>query len=85
MLYKITISKGSPIICFTDELLYGKDKNQSGFNDSQSEIIFDENLFNLEYNYDNPIDFNEQNNGVDKAAVYIIVKATPKENNEKKI
>lgn len=83
LLYKITIPKGSPVICFTDELLYGKDKNQSGFNDSQGEIIFDENLFDLEYNYDNPIDFNEQDNGVDKAAVYITVKATPKVNNEK--
>ena len=82
ILYRIKIPKGSPVICFTDELIYGKNSSHSGFSDSQSEIIFDADLFDFQQKY-GPIDFNIQGN-CKKAAVYIDVEATlkSKENNK---
>ena len=82
ILYRIKIPKGAPVICFTDELIYGKNSSHSGFSDSQSEIIFDADLFDFQQKY-GPIDFNIQGN-CKKAAVYIDVEATlkSKENNK---
>ena len=82
ILYRIKIPKGAPVICFTDELIYGKNSSHSGFSDSQSEIIFDAGLFDFQQKY-SPIDFNIQGN-FKKAAVYIDVEATlkSKENNK---
>lgn len=82
ILYRIKIPKGAPVICFTDELIYGKNSSHSGFSDSQSEIIFDADLFDFQQKY-SPIDFNIQGN-FKKAAVYIDVEATlkSKENNK---
>lgn len=82
ILYRIKIPKGAPVICFTDELIYGKNSSHSGFSDSQSEIIFDADLFDFQQKY-SPIDFNIQGN-FNKAAVYIDVEATlkSKENNK---
>ena len=82
ILYRIKIPKGAPVICFTDELIYGKNSSHSGFSDSQSEIIFDADLFDFQQKY-SPIDFNIQGN-FKKAAVYIDMEATlkSKENNK---
>lgn len=82
ILYRIKIPKGTPVICFTDELIYGKNSSHSGFSDSQSEIIFDADLLDFQQKH-SPIDFNIQSD-FKKAAVYIDVEATlkSKENNK---
>ena len=44
--YKIKIPKGTPVICYTNNLLLGDD--HKGFNDEQKEILFDANLLEFE-------------------------------------
>ena len=47
IIYKIFLPKGSPIICFTNEIFTGKKNENDPFADEQKEILIDPNLFSF--------------------------------------
>ena len=47
IIYKIFLPKGSPIICFTNEIFTGKKNENDPFTDEQKEVLIDPNLFSF--------------------------------------
>lgn len=47
IIYKIFLPKGSPVICFTNEIFTGRMNKTNPFADEQKEILIDPNLFSF--------------------------------------
>ena len=47
IIYKIFLPKGSPVICFTNEIFTGRTNETNPFADEQKEILIDPNLFSF--------------------------------------
>ena len=83
IVYKIIIPKGTPVICFTNNIMKGD--NSFGFNDDQHEIMFDANLLDFKVNDAEFEIVNKKSNdkGNEMSVQYITLEGMLKDNKHK--